>query len=81
MAHYGGSCVRRWDPNSGKVLDQTIAVQQHHSPAPLATISTLYTAQRCPGNERRSAGKDAVGGQPFRANPGVKGAPTFVFAG
>lgn len=83
VAHYGGSCVRRWDPNNGKVLDQIDLPCSNITSCAFGgdDLSTLYITSAAQGMNAEALAKTPLAGSLFRANPGVKGAPTFVFAG
>ncbi|MFN8444830.1 MAG: SMP-30/gluconolactonase/LRE family protein [Caldilineaceae bacterium] len=83
VAHFGGSTVRRWDPNSGKELDRIdLPVTQITSCAFGGDdLSILYITSAATGLDEQALAKQPLAGSLFRANPGVKGAPTFAFAG
>ncbi len=83
VAHFGGSCVRRWDPNTGKELDRIdLPVTQITSCAFGGDdLSTLYITSAATRLDEKELAKQPLAGSLFRANPGVKGAPTFAFAG
>jgi sugar lactone lactonase YvrE len=83
VAHFGGSCVRRWDPVTGKML-ATIEL-----PATQITacafggpdLATLYITSAALRLDEQALARTPHAGGLFCANPGVKGAPTFAFAG
>ncbi len=83
VAHYGGSCVRRWDPKSGKVLDQIDLPVSNITSCAFGgdDLSTLYITSAAQQLSAEALAKTPLAGSLFRANPGVKGVPSFAFAG
>lgn len=83
VAHFGGSCVRRWDPNTGKVLDKIdLPCKQITSVAfGGKDLDILYITSAAIGLSDEALQATPLAGSLFQANPGVKGAPTFAFAG
>lgn len=80
VAHFGGSCVRRWNPHTGKVIG-TIEMPASQITACAfggADYSTLYITSAATGLD---LAKEPQAGGLFMVNPGVKGVPTFSFAG
>lgn len=83
IAHFGGSCVRRWDPTSGQVL-QTISLPTSQITACAfggADLGTLYITSAAIGLDEAALAKEPTAGGLFMTDPGVKGAPTYKFAG
>ncbi len=83
VGHFGGSCVRRWNPNSGAVLDQIDLPAANITACAFGgdDLSTLYITSAAVGLDAAALAHTPQAGSLFRANPGVKGAPTFAFAG
>lgn len=83
VAHFGGSAVRRWDPSTGQVL-ATIEL-----PAKQITscafggpnLETLYITSGANGLDATALAKQPHAGALFAVKPGVRGVPTFKFAG
>ena len=83
VAHWGGACVCRWDPHTGKRL-QTIQL-------PVTQVSScvfggpdlndLYISTSRLGLDEDALKKQPVAGGLFRIRPGVRGTETFEFAG
>jgi len=83
IAHFGGSCVRRWDPASGQVL-KTISLPTSQITACAfggADLGTLYITSAAIGLDEEALVKEPTAGGLFMTDPGVKGAPTYKFAG
>lgn len=83
VAHYGGSCVRRWDPSTGKVLDQIDLPCANITSCAFGgdDLATLYITSAAQQMSAEDLAKTPLAGSLFQANPGVKGAATFAFAG
>ncbi len=83
VAHFGGSCVRRWDPNTGAILEtiELPAAQITSCAFGGDDLSTLYITSAAIGLDAQALARTPLAGSLFRANPGVKGTPTFAFAG
>ena len=80
VAHFGGSCVRRWNPHTGKVIS-TIEMPASQITACAfggADYGTLYITSAATGLD---LAREPQAGGLFMVNPGVKGVPTFAFAG
>jgi len=81
IAHWGGGCVRRWDPDKGEVL-QTIRVE-----APNVTscsfggreLDILYITTARSGLNRAALTRFPHSGGLFSCRPGVKGSPARFF--
>ena len=83
IAHWGGWKVSRWDPASGKQLEE-IAV-----PAAQVTscvfggenLDELYITTARTGISEADLERQPRAGGVFKVKPGVKGTPTYAFAG
>jgi sugar lactone lactonase YvrE len=84
VAHWGGGCVRRWNPADGTVLAEIrVAVSQVSACAfGGAGLDQLYitTAAEDLTAEQRAA-EPLAGGLFVCSNPGTRGVPAFAFAG
>ena len=83
VAHFGGSCVRRWDPQTGAVLSQidlpTAQITACAFGGP--DLDTLYITSAANGYTAADFAREPYAGGLFVAKPGVKGTLTFAFAG
>ena len=83
IAHWGGSCVRRWNPNTGKVLEQIDV------PAPHVTsccyggedLKTLYITTARSGLKVEQLDKFPLSGGLFKCRPGASGKQINYFKG
>ncbi|MFK7813595.1 MAG: SMP-30/gluconolactonase/LRE family protein [Maribacter sp.] len=81
IAHWGGGCVRRWNPKTGKVLDQI------DIPAPHVTsccfggedLKTLYITTARSGLTNEQLEKYPLSGGLFKFSPGVSGKQITYF--
>lgn len=81
IAHWGGSCVRRWNPKTGKVLE-TVSV-----PAPHVTsccfggkdLKTLYITTARSGVALKQLEEFPLSGGVFTYSPRVSGTPINYF--
>jgi len=83
VAHWDGSSVRRWDPNTGKLLPEPLLFQPRgqrrvHLAGEIWIAATLH---RRFGIDADALAKQPHAGALFRTNPGVRGVPAFEFAG
>jgi len=83
VAHFGGSCVRRWHPQTGKVIDQIDLPTSQITACAFggADLGTLYITSAANGFDAQMLAKEPHAGGLFQVDPGVKGVPTFSFAG
>jgi len=83
VAHFGGSCVRRWHPQTGKVIDQIDLPTSQITACAFggADLGTLYITSAANGFDAQMLAKEPYAGGLFQVDPGVKGVPTFSFAG
>lgn len=83
IAHYGGGCVRRWDPEQGVVL------QEIDVPASRVTacafggpdLKTLYVTTATEGMSEEERRREPQAGSLFAATPGTQGRLASRFAG
>ena len=81
VAHWGGSCVRQWDPVSGEILAEV------NVPAPHVTSCTfggpdldeLYITTALSGLSDHQRSAFPQSGGVFRVSPGAMGRPTHFF--
>ena len=81
VAHWGGGCVRRWNPTTGEVL------QKVEVPAPHVTsccfggknLDTLYITSAKSGMSEEQIKKYPLSGGLFTFNPQVSGTPITYF--
>lgn len=83
VAHFGGSCVRRWNPHTGQVIGtiQLPASQITACAFGGPDLATLYITSAAIGLDEQALTREPHAGGLFVADPGVKGVPTFKFAG
>lgn len=83
IAHFGGGCVRRWDPDTGDVLAEISL------PASRVTccafggpdFDTLYITTASDGMSPAQLAAEPLAGALFAVRPGVRGLPPYRFAG
>ncbi|MFD2700052.1 SMP-30/gluconolactonase/LRE family protein [Paenibacillus shunpengii] len=83
VAHYGGSQVSRWDPNTGSLIQ--------HIEVPASNVTSccfggeeldeLYITTARNGLKEEQLLKTPHAGGVFRVKPGVKGQPTYRYKG
>ena len=81
IAHWGGSCVRRWNPNTGQVLEQ-IDVQAPHVTSCCfggKDLKTLYITTARSGLNNELLKKFPLSGGIFKYRPGVSGKQLTYF--
>lgn len=83
VAHFGGSCVRRWNPHTGQVIGtiQLPASQITACAFGGPDLARLYITSAAIGLDEQALAREPHAGGLFVADPGVKGVPTFKFAG
>lgn len=83
VAHFGGACVRRWDPQTGMVLDRIELPTSQITACAFggADLATLYITSAASGFDATMLAQEPHAGGLFQVEPGVKGLPTFKFAG
>ncbi|MBX3012250.1 MAG: SMP-30/gluconolactonase/LRE family protein [Caldilineaceae bacterium] len=83
VAHFGGSAVRRWHPATGEVM-ATIPLPASQITACAfggPDLATLYITSAANGFDAAALAREPLAGSLFATKPGVKGVPTFAFAG
>ncbi|SHI47604.1 SMP-30/gluconolactonase/LRE family protein [Pseudozobellia thermophila] len=81
IAHWGGSCVRRWNPKTGEVL-QKIDVDAPHVTSCCfggKDLDTLYITTARSGLSQKQIEKHPKSGGLFAYRPKVKGRPITYF--
>lgn len=83
VAHFGGSCVRRWNPHTGQVIGviELPASQITACAFGGPDLATLYITSAAIGLDDAARQREPHAGGLFMTNPGVKGVPTFRFVG
>ena len=83
VAHFGGSCVRRWNPHTGQVIGviELPASQITACAFGGPDLATLYITSAAIGLDDADLQREPHAGGLFMATPGVKGVPSFSFAG
>ncbi len=83
VAHFGGSAVRRWDPNTGQVLAAIELPAKQITSCAFGgpNLDTLYITSGANGLDEAALAKQPHAGALFAVKPGVRGVPTFKFAG
>lgn len=83
VAHFGGSCVRRWNPQNGALLEQidlpTAQITSCAFGGP--DLDILYITSAANGYREADFAREPHAGGLFAAKPGVQGVPSFRFAG
>jgi sugar lactone lactonase YvrE len=83
VAHWGGKAVIRWNPDDGQLMQKINVPAPHVTSCAFGgdTLETLYiTTAREELDEEQLENYPQSGGL-FKAKPGVKGLPTYVFRG
>jgi sugar lactone lactonase YvrE len=81
VAHWGGNCVRQWDPETGNVM-ATVEVE-----VPQVTsccfggkdLRTLYITTARGGMEKEAINDFPLSGGLFHCRPGASGVPMYRF--
>ncbi|MEZ4865141.1 MAG: SMP-30/gluconolactonase/LRE family protein [Caldilineaceae bacterium] len=83
VGHFGGGCVRRWDPQTGKVIDQIDLPAKQITACAFGgpDLSTMYITSAANGLDAAALAEQPHAGGLFAVQPGVQGAPTFKFTG
>ncbi len=83
VAHFGGSCVRCWDPHIGKVSDEIVLPASQITSCAFGgeKLDTLYITSAAVGLDAAALAQQPLAGSLFAVQPGVKGALTYRFAG
>jgi len=83
VAHFGGGCIRRWDPESGRVME-TVDVPAAQTTACAfggPDLDTLYITCAAMGLSDAQRAEQPHAGGLFAIKTSVRGRPTFRFAG
>jgi sugar lactone lactonase YvrE len=83
IAHWGGNSVKRWDPVSGKMMRKIDipATQVTSCAFGGPNLDQLYVTSATTGMDAATLAKYPLAGGLFRVDPGVRGVPSFEFAG
>ncbi len=83
VAHFGGTCVRRWNPQNGALLSQidlpTAQITSCAFGGP--DLDILYITSAANGYTEADFAREPHAGGLFAVKPGVRGVHTFRFAG
>ncbi len=83
VAHFGGSCVRRWNPQTGTLLSQidlpTAQITSCAFGGP--NLDVLYITSAANGYGEADFAREPNAGNLFAAKPGVQGVHSFRFRG
>jgi len=83
VAHWGGACVTRWNPVTGKLLD-TVALPTDHVTSVCfggRNLDELYITSAQEGLDEKARAAQPLAGRLFVARVGVRGLPTFAYEG
>lgn len=83
VAHFGGGAVRRWDPITGQVLATILLPAKQITACAFGdeNFETLYITSAANGLDDAALALQPHAGALFSVKPGVRGVPTFKFAG
>ncbi len=83
IALWGGGCVQRWDPHSGRLLATLAVPARRVSSCALGgpALDDLYVTTARIGMSPAELAAEPHAGGLFRARPGVSGVPAFEYAG
>lgn len=83
IAHWGGSRVSRWNPSTGRVLDQIILPTMYVTSCCFGgkNLDELYITTARRGSEQQIPSEQSYAGALFRARVKVGGLPTYSFVG
>ena len=83
VAHWGTSCVCRWDPNSGEKLEairfpvENVSCPTFGGP----NLGEMYVTSSRLGLDESALQSQPLAGGVFRVSPGVRGTETWEFVG
>ena len=82
IAHYGGGCVRRWDPLTGQVMKTIDLPTSNITSCAFGgpKLDTLYITSQG-GQDQEQVAREPHAGGLFRVKIGVKGRLSYRFAG
>jgi len=83
VAHYGGGCVRCWNPHTGQVIDQIDLPARQITSCAFGgeKLDTLFVTSAAQQLDAAALAKQPLAGSLFAVKPGVTGALTYRFAG
>jgi len=83
VAHWGGSRVTRWNPDSGKLLDTIPIPAQETTSLCFAgrNLDELYITSARDGLDDKALAAQPLAGSLFFVKPGVRGLPTNSYEG
>jgi sugar lactone lactonase YvrE len=83
VALWGGACLTRWDPFSGKLLEKIPFPALNVSSCTFGgrNLSDLYVTTAREGMTRRQVEKYPLSGSLFRVRTPYQGAPTYTYGG
>ncbi|RLT39158.1 MAG: SMP-30/gluconolactonase/LRE family protein [Chloroflexi bacterium] len=83
VAHFGGGCVRCWNPHTGQLIDQIDLPAKQITSCAFggAELDTLFITSAAIGLDAAALAKQPLAGSLFAVKPGVRGVPTYRFAG
>ncbi|MEZ4614958.1 MAG: SMP-30/gluconolactonase/LRE family protein [Caldilineaceae bacterium] len=83
VAHFGGSCVRRWNPITGQIIGRVALPTAQITSCAFGgrNFDTLYITSAADGYDEEDFAREPHAGALFATQPGVRGVPTFRFAG
>ncbi|MEX0289851.1 MAG: SMP-30/gluconolactonase/LRE family protein [Flavobacteriaceae bacterium] len=81
IAHWGGSCVRRWNPQNGKVLQEVIVDAPHVTSCCFGgkDFNKLYITTARSGLDSERLGASPLSGALFCVTTQTTGPPAFAF--
>jgi len=81
VAHWGGGCVRRWNPNTGKVLEQIDVPAPHVASCCFGgeELKTLYITTARSGLKKEQLKEFPLSGGLFKFQPNVSGKGIHYF--
>ncbi|MCB0062846.1 MAG: SMP-30/gluconolactonase/LRE family protein, partial [Caldilineaceae bacterium] len=83
VAHFGGSCVRRWNPQNGALLSQIDLPTAQITSCAFggSNLDILYITSAANGYGAEDFAREPQAGNLFAARPGVQGVISDRFAG
>lgn len=83
VAHFGGGCVRCWNPHTGQLIDQIDLPARQITSCAFGgeKLDTLFITSAALGLDTAALAKQPLAGSLFSVKPGVTGALTYRFAG
>ena len=83
IAHWGGSCVRRWDPKSGKVIEEVTVDAPHVTSCCFGgkDFNKLYITTARSGLDSERLAASPLSGALFCVTTQATGLPAFTFKG